>query len=76
MYFQDEIENNMVTSLYLIIIGLRVAKGQASANQRPAIVAGAGIGIGVGIVSGGGNSSDQKPQYGEMETQIHHIVYR
>ena len=87
---KGEIENNMVTSLYLIIIALRIAKEHTSNNTtRPVIAAaagvGAGIGVGIGIGAGGIGMGagglfhpveQQKPTQNLMETQIHHIVYR
>ncbi|KAK8750217.1 hypothetical protein OTU49_015314, partial [Cherax quadricarinatus] len=88
---KDEMESNMITALYLIMIAMCVAKGR-STSQPAGVANGVGGNNGIGGLNGGigiagfgirsvdGESTGHSPQHlhqvVEKETQVHHTVYR
>lgn len=87
---KDEMESNMITALYLIMIAMCVAKGR-STSQPAGVANGVGGNNGIGGLNGGigiagfgirsvdGESTGHSPQHlhqvVEKETQVHHTVY-
>ncbi|KAK3879355.1 hypothetical protein Pcinc_016071 [Petrolisthes cinctipes] len=85
---KEEMESNMITALYLIMIVMCVAKGRSSSQSggeggdhygMGAALHG-GVRVGGFMVRGnddneGGKNSQQMPPMVETESQIHHTVY-